>query len=351
MTPSPRLRVVQWATGNIGTRSLRHLIEHPDLELVGVVVQDGAKVGKDAGALAGVAPVGVVATDRLDDVIALAPDCVVYMPRHPDLGVLCALLAAGVNVVTTTGVGAHAASMDPTVRDRIEAACQQGGSSIHATGSSPGFISETLPLALMTIQRRLDRITIDEFANLSRRDSPGLLFDVMGFGRAPDEMPAGRSDHLGGSFGPSLRNLAERLGIRVDEVTARQELAVTPRRIEIAAGTLEAGSVAGQRHVIAARSEGRDILVFRANWYCSTDLDPSWDLLETGWRVDVEGDAPLVLDVRMPITMEQMADTTPGYTANGAVNAVSAVCAATPGIVTIADLPRVVPTLVRAAVP
>ena len=29
-----RYRVVQWATGNIGTRSLRAVLEHPDLELV-----------------------------------------------------------------------------------------------------------------------------------------------------------------------------------------------------------------------------------------------------------------------------------------------------------------------------
>ncbi len=345
-SPRPRLRVVQWATGNIGTRSLRHVIEHPDLDLVGVFVHDPAKVGRDAGALTGLAPNGVVATDQLADILALTPDCVIYMPRHADLNVICQLLAGGSNVVTTTGVGAHAASMDSDARERIEAACREGCSSLHATGSSPGFITETLPLALMSIQRRLDRITIDEFADLSRRNSPDLLFDVMGFGKPPTEMLEGRADHLGGSFGPSLRNLADTLGIRVDEITARQELAVTPRRIEIAAGVLEAGTVACQRNVITARSGARDVLVFRANWYCSTELEPAWDLLATGWRVNVEGDAPLSLDVRMPITLEQMAATTPGYTANGAVNAVVEVCAAAPGMVTIADLPRVVPVLV-----
>jgi 2,4-diaminopentanoate dehydrogenase len=342
----PTLRVVQWATGNIGTRSLRHLIEHPDLDLVGVFVHDPSKAGQDAGELAGLAPNGVFATDKLGDILALKPDCVIYMPRHPDLNVICALLAGGINVVTTTGVGAHAASMDPATREQIEAACRQGSASIHATGSSPGFITETLPLALMSIQRRLDRITIDEFADLSRRDSPGLLFDVMGFGKPPSEMLEGRADHLAASFGPSLRNLAETLGIRIDEITAHQELAVTPRRIEIAAGVLEAGTVACQRNVITASSGGRDVLVFRANWYCSTELDPAWDLGDTGWRVIVEGDAPLALDVRMPITLEQMAATTPGYTANGAVNSVAAVCAAPPGMVTIADLPRVLPVLV-----
>jgi len=52
-------RVAQWATGNIGSRALRHIIEHPTMELVGVHVYGADKVGKDAGELAGVDPTGV----------------------------------------------------------------------------------------------------------------------------------------------------------------------------------------------------------------------------------------------------------------------------------------------------
>ena len=46
-------RVVQWATGNIGTRSLRTAIEHPQLDLVGVYVHSPDKAGRDAGELCG----------------------------------------------------------------------------------------------------------------------------------------------------------------------------------------------------------------------------------------------------------------------------------------------------------
>ena len=49
MSERPRLRVVQWATGNIGTRALREVIRHPSLELVGVLVYDPDKDGVDAG--------------------------------------------------------------------------------------------------------------------------------------------------------------------------------------------------------------------------------------------------------------------------------------------------------------
>src|SRR6185503_9012953 len=89
---------------------------------------------------------GVVATAAIEDIVALAPDCVLYMPRATDADELCRLLGAGVNVVTTRGEFHHAASMDPSLRARIEEACRQGSASIHGTGSSPGFISEAVPL-------------------------------------------------------------------------------------------------------------------------------------------------------------------------------------------------------------
>ena len=59
-------RVVQWATGSVGASALRAIIEHPDLELVGVVVSDPAKEGRDAGELCGVGPTGVVATRDIE---------------------------------------------------------------------------------------------------------------------------------------------------------------------------------------------------------------------------------------------------------------------------------------------
>src|SRR5580700_6981959 len=175
-----RYRVVQWATGNIGARALRSVIEHPDLTLAGVYVHTPAKAGRDAGDLCGLAPAGVTATCDADEILALGADCVLYMPASCDLDEVCRLLASGANIVTTRGEFHRPASLDPAARDRVEAACARGGTSIHSTGSSPGFITEAVPLVLTSIQRRLEALTIDEFADLSQRDSPRLLFDVMG---------------------------------------------------------------------------------------------------------------------------------------------------------------------------
>lgn len=338
-----RLRVVQWATGNIGTKALRGVLEHPGMELVGVRVYGEDKVGRDAGALCGRPDVGVTATDDPAELHALGADCVLHTASATEADDLCRLLAAGTNVVTTRGTFHHPPSMDPELRDQVETACREGGTTIHSTGSSPGFISEAVPFALLSIQRRLDRLTVDEFADLSQRPSPELLFDVMGYGRPPTDMGPERADHLVHAFGPSLRLIADAVGLPLDDVVGEGEVAVCADDVGIAAGTIPAGTVAAQRVTVSGMRNGEALLRFRANWYCSTELTSGWELGGTGWRVNVEGDAPLDVAMPFPVSLEEMAATAPGYTANRAVNAVEAVCAAEPGIRSSLDLPRIVP--------
>ncbi|MEV0248171.1 dihydrodipicolinate reductase [Nocardia sp. NPDC050712] len=335
-------RVAQWATGTIGLRALRAALDHPELALAGLYSHSPAKIGRDAGDLCGLPATGIRATDSLAAILELGVDCVLYMPRAFDQETVLALLSAGTNVVTTCGLFHHPPSMDPALRTRIEAACATGGSSIHSTGSSPGFITEALPLTLASVQRRVDSLTIDEYADLSQRDSPAMLFEVMGFGQAPADFDQARADHLGAGFGPSLRLLADAFGIPVDTVTAHGRTATARHRTTIAAGTIEAGTVAAQQITVTAHSYGQAALRFRATWYCTTDLDTDWPLRETGWHLELAGDAPLDIDIRFPIPLTRMAETAPGYTANRAVNAVPALCAAPPGIRTTMDLPHLV---------
>ena len=338
-------RVVQWATGNIGTRSLQGVLGHPDLSLVGLYVYSPDKVGRDAGELGGRAPTGVLATDDIEEILGLGADCVLYMPRALDVDEVCRLLESGSNIVTTRGEFHHPGSMDTGMRERVEAACRAGGTSIHSTGSSPGFISEAVPLVLTSIQRELESLVIEEFADLSMRDSPELLFDLMGFGTDPSTFDPGRWSHGEASFGPSLRLMAEAVGLPLDAVEATGEVAVARHTTEIVAGRLEAGTVAAQRMRVDGLRGGRRLLSFMANWYCTDDLEPAWDLGPTGWRLTVAGDAPLRIDMRFDFPLEEMGSYTPGYTANRALNAVGVVCRSAPGIRTTVELPQVVATL------
>jgi hypothetical protein len=338
-------RVVQWATGTIGARALRAIIKHPHMTLAGAYVHGHDKVGRDAGELCGVKATGVTATASIDEIVELGPDCVLYMPNALNLDELCRLLSAGINVVTTCGAFHHPASMDPELRATVQAACELGGASVHSTGSSPGFITEAVPLVLTSIQRQLNALTIDEYADLSQRNSPELLFDLMGFGRPAGPFEQFRADYLRSSFGPSLRLVADAIGLPLDSVEASGELAMASRETRIAAGTLTAGRVAAQRITISGIRAGQPLIQFRATWYCTTDLDPAWEVHETGWHVSVDGDAPLEVTLRMPIPLDRMAEVSPAYTANRAVNAVPFVCAAAPGIQSTLDLPQVVAAL------
>lgn len=132
-------RIVQWTTGNVGQRSVRAVVAHPDLELVGCYAWSPDKVGRDVGELCGIDPVGVMATDDVGALLALQPDCVVYNPMWQDVDELVRILEAGVNVVSTAAF-INGRGLGPD-RDRISGACGRGGSSMFGTGISPGWIN------------------------------------------------------------------------------------------------------------------------------------------------------------------------------------------------------------------
>ena len=338
------LRVVQWATGNIGTRSLREVIRHPSLELVGLLVYDAGKEGVDAGSLCGEDAVGIAATTDRAAIQALGADCVLYMPRALDLDDVVPLLEAGTNVVTTCGEFVdEGRSLGEEARARVLDACARGSASVYATGSSPGFITAALPYALLSLQRRVDSIAIEEFADLAQRNSPHLLFEQMGYGRSPDSFSPNRSTHLEGAFGPALGVLAAAAGHPVDTWTSAGEVAVARNTTRLAAGELPAGTVAAQRTAIIGHSNGVEVVRMTPTWYCTTDIEPAWDLLPTGWRVRLRGDASMDVALTFPVPVEELGSFTPALTANIPVNAVPYVCAASPGILSYADLPPVTP--------
>jgi len=341
---SRALRVVQWATGNVGSHSLREVIRHPDLELVGVLTYNPAKDGTDAGELCGIEPVGVAATTDRSAIIALGADCVLYMPSAVELDDVVALLAAGTNVITTRG---ELTKGDPRLGadgwERLRVACEQGSSSLYTTGSSPGFISDALPFALISLQRRVDAVAINEYANMSRRDSPEMLFDLMGFGKPLETFADGDASWMVHEFGVPLAALAAAADRAVDEWTSTAKVAAATEDLSIAAGTIKAGTVAAFRNSLIGLSEGTEVVSFTANWFCTTDLEPAWDLLATGWRVHVKGDAPMDVDIEFPIPLEDFAAVMPGLTGNRPVNAIAYVVAAPSGIVTTSDLPPIVP--------
>ena len=357
MTPTT-YRVIQWATGNTGQRALREVIRDPALDLVGVRVYDEAKDGVDAGSLCGEAPTGILATADREAILKLDADCCVYMARATGTGQtragltqdelvddLVALLERGTNVVTTcTDLIARAVRLDDANRARIADACERGASSVWASGSDPGFVTETLPLALLSIQRRVDLIEIEEFGDLSRRPSPHMVMEQMRFGKALEEFdPDRRKNHLFGEYQPALTILADMAGFEIDEWTSEGGVAAAKEDVEIVAGTIEAGTAAAQRIIVTGRGGGTDRLRFTQYGFVAMDVDPDWGLQPTGWRLRLHGDAPIDMSMPFPVPLDELASFVPAFNANGPVNAIPYVCEAKPGILSTEDLPHMLP--------
>lgn len=344
--PDETYKVVQWATGRIGESSLRELISSPQMELVGVYVHSEAKENRDAGDLCGLSPTGVLATRDIDRIIALQPDCVIAMAEGTNLDDVCRLLAAGINIVTSRVDFLEPDKMDPEVRRRVEEACRAGNASIHATGASPGFSSEALPLVVASMSRRMDRMTIDEFADIPA-SCPDFQAVAMGFGREPgSEFDPGLLAHISHGFQQSVNVVAKGLGIVLDDFEVFGETANACERFLLPGGTpIEKGTVAAQRITVSGMRDGGAVIVYRLNWYCTTNVDKDWDLRRSGWRLLVQGETPIEVNVTFPVPKERVSPAMAAITAYRVINAVPFVCAAEPGIRTTADLPTIVPRM------
>jgi len=345
--PAKTYRVVQWSAGRMGKKSIRGVVEHPDLDLVGLYVYSEDKEGVDAGALAGIEPLGIAATRDIEYVVALAPDCVLYMQEGFDLDDLTRLLAAGINVITTRNEFFYGPAMDPAIRARIEEACHKGGASIHATGSSPGFSTTTMPLTLVTPMRRLDELTIDEYANIPASVGPAMI-KRMGMGARVEGTtidPAILAPAVIG-YQQSIAALADAIGLPLDGFEVRGDIARATKPYTLSDGwVIEEGTMAAQRLTVAGMRNGKAFISFRAHWFCTPHLDPNWGIDGEGWLFTTKGDAPMQVRVTYGRTDEGYSQHLAGYTAHPAVNAIPYVVEATPGIVTIFDLPPIVARL------
>ncbi|OBG61283.1 dihydrodipicolinate reductase, partial [Mycobacterium sp. E3339] len=267
-TPVP-IRTVVWSTGGVGAIAIDAIARRPDLELVGVWVHSADKVGKDAGELAGGKPLGVTATNDADALIALKPDCVIYAASGPERDALAIpdyvrLLESGINVVTTSTtrlVNPHA--YEPAEwRDQLVAAAKQGQVSLYASGIEPGFAADYLPLVLSTQSSSIEKIHAFEIGLYDDYGVPDIMSDALGFGRPLNYQPwIGFPGAIAGEWQGQIRLVADALGVEVQEVREYFDRAVTNRTLEVAMGTVEAGTCGALRMRAIGVVDGREAIV------------------------------------------------------------------------------------------
>ena len=340
------LRVVQWATGSVGVAAINGVLDHPDLELAGCWVHSPEKAGKDVGEIVGRDPLGVLATNSVEEILALDADAVIYAPLMPDQDEVVALLRSGKNVVTPVGWFYPSEKRAAPLRD----AALEGNATLHGTGIAPGGISEKFPLLLSVMATAVTFVRAEEFSDLRTYDAPDVLRDVMGFGDTPEKALTGPQQKLlNGGFIQAVRMIVDKIGFRAEPtIRSSEEIAVATAAIDSPMGTIQPGQVAGRRFHWEALMDGEPVVRVTVNWLMGEEnLDPAWTFGPAGQRYEMEVRGNPDFSVTVKGFQSEIGEDGPkvetGVVATAAhcVNSIPAVCAAEPGIATYLDLPLI----------
>ncbi len=346
-------RVVVWGTGFVGKMIIPEVVGHPAFELVGVGVHSPEKAGRDVGEICGSGPVGLEATDDVEQLIALGPDAVVhYGPTAAQAGdnisLITRFLRAGIDVCSTAmtpWVWPAMTQNPPSWIDPVTEACAAGGASCFTTGIDPGFANDLFPMTLMGLCSEVRSVKALELLDYTNYE--GDYEQEMGIGRPPEYTPLlEHTEILVMSWGATVPMIAHAAGVELSGITTTWEKWVTPEPVQTAKGVVEPGCVAAIHFTIngMVRDEVR-IALEHVN-RVGVGSAPDWPhgTQDDVYRVEVEGTPSIRQETAFRFTDGSGRDAAAaGCLATGlrALNAVPAVNDLPPGWVTALDLPLI----------
>jgi hypothetical protein len=322
------VRVIQYGLGPIGSAIARLIAERENLELVGAVDIDPAKIGRDLGGLIGLDhTLGFEARARLAEVGATADVVVHSTNSYFDLFMdqVLEILAAGFDIVSTSEELSFPWTHNPEQAARVDAAARTAGKTVLGTGVNPGFLMDSLPLFITSIAQRVDHIDVTRVINASRRRGPFQA--KIGSGMTPNEfrarMAEGRMGHVG--MPESTAMLFDTLGRKLERFENSVEPVVADKAVKTAFFEVPAGRVRGLHQTGRGHTDDGEFvsLTFRA----ALDEEPEGDTITIAGCPD--------LTVKLQGTNGDLA------TVAMAVNAIRRTKAAAPGLLTMRDLPIV----------
>jgi hypothetical protein len=354
---SKRYKVIQWGTGAVGSHALRFVLGGRDLELVGLKCYTEAKVGIDAGTLIGRAPAGVTATLDPAELLAVDADCVVYMPRDDlfDPTVpgsssrvwvedVLPILASGKNVVSSIASGMHYRQLahGEALRDELNKACAEGGSSIFFTGIDPGFVSDCLAITMSSAVGEIGQIRTWEVIDYATYPVPSTM-DALGFGRHPEDLSATTAESLRASWGCAPWLIADALGIGLSEVVLDADVYLSPHSFVAPGGTkVDEGTIGALRWSLTGLVDDEPRVSVNHINRMGAEMAPDWPTIgdKGGYRVEIDSSPPFRGDfpLGLPGGTGTSLDDAVVMTAARCVNAISQVVEARPGYLTLNDL-------------
>jgi 4-hydroxy-tetrahydrodipicolinate reductase len=344
------LRVFQVASGNVGSEMVKRIQNHPDLELIGLHCYSPGKVGRDAGEIVGIGPIGVTATGTVDEILAAHPDCLTFHGVWPDIELYERVLEAGINVVTTADwvTGHHRDTNHcrngSTESDRLQAACLRGNSTFYGTGMNPG-LAQILTIVHSADVADIENVTCIESVDVSCHHSAQTWANC-GFGRPVDDPEVPRLLERGTRvFEDGVRLMADCLDVEVDEVAFQYELGSCTKDVDLGWYHLPAGSLGGCAFQYVGMVDDTPRVELHLEWQMTPHTDPHWNI-QGCYITKIQGD-PCIYSKHMILPKPGTDFSAPeafaaiGMTVTGmpALNSIRAVVDAPPGIITAADLP------------
>ncbi|MBW2942685.1 NAD(P)H-dependent amine dehydrogenase family protein [Zhongshania aquimaris] len=352
-TEQAPVRIVQWTTGKVATQAIKAILERPNMDLVGLYAFSANKVGQDVGDLCGLGrKIGVLATSDIDELLALKPDCVAYMPLHPNVDHMEKILRAGVNIATTasflTGRG-----YGEEARSRLEAAAQAGNASLFGSGINPGWIDAVVATA-SSLSRDVNLVRVTESFNIGMW-SEDANQNELGWGR-----PAGDTGHAAAiekatlPFGDAVEAIAKMFKFKLDDIRCDVEFAHATEDADVPGRDVRKGTVAGILARWRGIADGHPVIELNAQWTVAQDIEPAWQIFDS-YQIEILGNPNVKLQAQvlpedMSLPMDELLATGHIITASPVVNAIPSVVAARPGIVTYADLKPVTSVIVPKAI-
>jgi 4-hydroxy-tetrahydrodipicolinate reductase len=328
-----KVKVLQYGLGPIGLGVVEVLLSRPWMQLVGAVDIDRAKVGKDVGQLlANPRNTGIVVTDKAKeslkgvDVVTHATSS--YMKTiHPQL---VEIVDYGASVVSTAEELTYPFAKHPALAKELDELAKKRNAVVLGTGINPGFLLDTLAVALSGVCQKVNSIRAERVVDASRRRLP--LQKKIGAGMSPVEfekkVSEGTIKHVGLPESVGLISLA--MGWKVGEIQERITPVIAEREVQSNYIKVKAGEVTGVRQVAKGILAGQELVVLDLRMYLGAP-NPHDSVL-------IDGTPPVDMTIRGGVEGDSA---TPAVI----VNAVPKLRKLEPGLRTMVDLPPITPRL------
>jgi hypothetical protein len=325
------VRIILYGVGAMGTRIAKFLLKKKGVEIVGAIDVAKEKAGKDLGEILGIDKrLGIKVSNNPDDVLSRAnADVVVHSTTSflkQTYSQIAAAIKHGVNVVSTCEELSYPYATELELAEKLDKLAREHSVTVLGTGINPGFLMDTRVINLTSICQEIEHIKATRIMNAATRRAPfqkkiGAGLTVNEFKRRiEDETITG---HVG--LTQSIAMIANALKWKLDKIEVDPvEPVIAETHVESEAVKVELGQVAGLKQCARGIREGKEVITldFQAYLGAKEEYD----------AITIKG---------VPNVHEKIAPCIHGDSGTVAiiVNSIPKVMNATPGLVTMKDLP------------